>query len=157
MQLKYVLRFWRNVDNKGPDECWLWLACTDRHGRGVMTVHVDGKPFNLKAPRIAFWDAHGRWPAPDKFILHSCDTPLCCNPAHLREGTPADNMRDALARDRVKRGSGHGQSKLTESDIPTIRRLSAEGWSQDRIAERFGVSRGPIKAILGGWTWKHVP
>lgn len=156
MQFKYLLRFWENVDNGAPDECWLWKAATDAWGRGVMTVTIDGRPYNLKAPRIAFWDEHGRWPAPDKLILHSCDTPLCCNPAHLREGTQADNMRDAVERERMRKGTAHGMSKLTDDDVRAIRKLSSEGWSQEKLAARFGVSRGPIKAILGGWTWKHV-
>jgi len=154
MHFKYILRFWENVANLGPDECWLWKACTDAHGRGIMTITVAGKAYNIKAPRFAFFESTGRWPS--GLILHSCDTPLCCNPAHLREGSQLENMRDAIERGRTKVGSQHGQAKLTEADIPVVRSLAAEGWSQEAIARRFGVSRGPIKAILGGWTWKHV-
>lgn len=33
-------------------------------------------------------------------VLHSCDTPACVNPDHLRVGTPLDNMQDKMKRNR---------------------------------------------------------
>jgi len=50
------------------------------------------------AHRVAFTFHHGR--EPQKYVLHSCDNPGCCNPAHLREGTQLENMRDMNERGR---------------------------------------------------------
>jgi hypothetical protein len=37
---------------------------------------------------------------PQKVVLHNCDVPSCVSPAHLRIGTQADNLMDALHRGR---------------------------------------------------------
>jgi DNA invertase Pin-like site-specific DNA recombinase len=61
---------------------------------------------------------------------------------------------------RVRRfrpvGSVHGQSKLKETDIPSIRELRANYVELKEIADRFGVSITAISLILAGKTWKHV-
>lgn len=89
---------WSKVDRRGVDECWPWI------GRGVMKK--DGRAtlcfrgFRCLAPRVAWRAANGRWPGPKLFVCHTCDNPSCCNPAHLWEGTAADNNRDALRKGR---------------------------------------------------------
>lgn len=77
----FVYRGWTET----PSGCWEFNAKGDKNGYG----HVRGK----KAHRISF--EHFVGPIPDGLhVLHSCDNPPCINPAHLRVGTQADNMRD---------------------------------------------------------------
>ncbi len=40
-------------------------------------------------------------PSEEHYALHSCDNSRCLNPAHLRWGTHAENMQDALDRERM--------------------------------------------------------
>lgn len=87
-------RFWAKVDRSG-DGCWLWTASTDQGGYGQF--QIGRRPF--KAHRISWELANGPVPA-GLWVLHSCDNPPCVNPAHLRPGTPADNMADQLERNR---------------------------------------------------------
>lgn len=86
-------RFWAKITVAGPDDCWLWTASTNGKGYGV---HA-GNTWRHYAHRYAFWLAYGRWP---NVCRHSCDVRGCCNPAHLLDGTTADNARDMVARGR---------------------------------------------------------
>ncbi len=54
------------------------------------------------------------------------------------------------------KGSKNGRAKLTESDIPKIMILYAEGKTQQQIADIYNVTRGSIKEITSGSGWKHV-
>lgn len=53
-------------------------------------------------------------------------------------------------------GSKSHNSKLTEKDIPEIRKYLSEGKSTTYIAELFGVKRQTITDIKFNRTWKHV-
>jgi hypothetical protein len=57
---------------------------------------------------------------------------------------------------RYERGSKRAIARLTEADIPVIRRLAAEGVPPGRIAAQFNVSRWTVRRILKGETWRHV-
>lgn len=41
------------------------------------------------------------------------------------------------------------RGKLTADDLEEIRRLRSEGWSQQRIADQFGVTRAAVSLRLG--------
>lgn len=150
---KDIARFWSKVDcSGGPDSCWIWTA--GRSG-GYGTFRFPGE---TKAHRVAWILTSGKIPG-GLHVLHSCDNPPCCNPNHLRCGTHADNMSDMAAkkRSRSPRGEGVSIAKLTEADIPVIRRLYAEdGLSQQAIADRYGVSQEAISCVVRRDTWKHV-
>lgn len=98
-------RFWPKVDKRGPDDCWPWLASDDGHGYGAFW---DGDRVT-KASRFAYALVHG--PIPDGIdILHRCDNPPCCNPAHLFAGTAKDNIQDMLSKGRYSKVKGEDAS-----------------------------------------------
>jgi predicted transcriptional regulator len=53
-------------------------------------------------------------------------------------------------------GSKHAQAKLTEADIPEIRKLLNLGISQRLIALKYGVSQSLISLIKLGKIWQRV-
>jgi hypothetical protein len=85
-------RYWSKVDRRGPDECWPWLAGKGGHGYGVF--YPGGGKQEL-AHRMALKLTVGEPEGGRNHALHSCGNKPCCNPAHLRWGTHADNMNDA--------------------------------------------------------------
>jgi hypothetical protein len=73
--------------------CWLWTGYTLPAGHGQVSR---GGRMRL-AHRVAY--EHWVGPIPEGMNLnHQCDTPSCINPAHLRVGTQAENVHEAVAR-----------------------------------------------------------
>lgn len=150
-----IAKFWRNVEVRGPDECWRWTGRTDRDGYGRFCVRRKTRG----AHRIAFTDSQGEdidSLHSTVLVCHSCDTPCCCNPAHLFTGTSLDNNRDRTEKGRSAKGADQHLSKLDDSRVRRIRELSEKGFMQVELALMFGVTQGTIGKILRGETWKHV-
>jgi hypothetical protein len=149
------VRFMEKV-NKG--KCWVWTGAINyRFGYGHFYVHGKGVQ---RAHRAAYELFVGKIPS-GLMVLHKCDNRACVKPGHLFVGTAQDNTNDMIAKGRMIRGvqpqgSRHSGSKLTEKDIPQIRRLRAQGNSQQSIANKFRVSQAVISSILRGKKWTHV-
>lgn len=56
----------------------------------------------------------------------------------------------------AKRGENSYISKFKNNDILEIRKLSAEGISQRKIAIKFNVSKNAVASIVNKITWKHI-
>jgi hypothetical protein len=99
-------RLWARVERGQPDECWEWQGARS-DGRkpyerryGIIRRSVDEGGGRVATHRLAWEVTNG--PVPDGLqVLHSCDNPPCCNPAHLWLGTHADNMADMARKGRV--------------------------------------------------------
>jgi hypothetical protein len=92
-------RLWARVTIAGPDECWPWQE-RSRLREGYGKMYVAGRV--LPAHRIVWTLVNGPVPV-GLFVLHRCDNPPCCNPAHLFLGTKADNTHDMIAKGRHRR------------------------------------------------------
>lgn len=145
-------RFWSRIAvTANPDRCWEWLGSRTKQGYG--SVQHNGAL--RRAHRVAWEVFHGR--KPQGFLLHSCDNPPCCNPAHLREGSHLDNAGDRVQRNRQTKGEDVSISRLTAQDVLQIR----AAWvpikvSQQTLARKYGVSRYTISDIITRKTWRHI-
>lgn len=130
------------------DECWPWIKSRIGDGYGKMSSVTIAGEYRLDeyAHRVAWAFENGRWPAPGKAIMHSCDNSWCVNPNHLSEGTYGQN---AVDRPRTGKwfGIGRGNGKVTLEQALEIRNSSER---QIVLAERYGVSQPTISRIRTG-------
>lgn len=148
-----IARFWAKVDTSGgPDACWPWMGSRTKGGYGEMSI--DGEVTYMH--RFAWAVLTGS--APVNHVLHRCDNPPCCNPAHLFLGTPADNAADKVAKGRQQRGERAGVAKLRDADVLIIKQRLAAGENGAQLAREYGVTKGTISHIKTGYirAWQHI-
>jgi hypothetical protein len=148
-----VEAFWRRVDKAPhPKGCWVWTGYCQKFGHGWMGERG-------LAHRFAYELEVGPVPK-GKCVLHRCDNPPCCNPAHLFLGDRVANNKDAFKKRRHAFGERSRHAKLTEAQAQAIR---AEYWYRDgrsnckELAAKYGVSHITIGALVAGRTWRHLP
>lgn len=149
-------RFWSDVDKRGANECWPWAGARNKKGYGLFRLRPSEN--RRLAHRVA-WALERGEISDGQCVLHKCDNPPCCNPAHHFLGTRADNIVDMMSkrRDLHPRGAQHGRAKLTEDDVLDIRAVLAFGGTRSAIARAYGVGISAISAIASGKTWAHIP
>jgi hypothetical protein len=159
-------RFWGKVDKSaGPDGCWPWAEGRCGSGYGKFRYATKG----YASHRLAYEIQHG--PIPEGLcVLHRCDNPPCCNPAHLFAGTHADNMKDRNSKGRqargdkvasrlypgIRKGTLNGRARLTESTVVLIRAEYANGATLVELAQQHGVSFSAVSRLVRRETWAHV-
>ena len=106
--------FWSRVDRRGPGDCWPWLGpVTGSQEYGAFCF--DSR--YVYAHRFAYVLHHGEIPK-GTVVMHTCDDPICVNPAHLNAGTQKDNIRDSVAKDRwlTRARKAHLKTQKRERD-----------------------------------------
>ena len=125
--------------------CWRWTACVTSSGYGRFSLW--GRA--AWAHRAAWALFKGSIP-PKMNVLHKCDVTQCVNPRHLFLGTQADNVKDAIEKERHAYGERCGQAKLREADVLKIRK---DKRSHKHIARIYGVSKSLISMVKAKTVW----
>lgn len=147
-------RFRAKVDQRGAADCWPWRASTDGRGYGRMKVASHETRI---APRLA-WTIHNDREPGMMVVRHSCDNPICCNPAHLLLGSHQDNANDKVERGRCRTGRQDGENNghaiLSIEQVGKIVDAFRDGFNNQQIAARFPVSDSLISRIRTGRSWR---
>jgi hypothetical protein len=136
MRANTMADFWLRV-SQPADGCWLWSGAM-RSGYGQLQFQGTQR----RAHQVAFYFAHGRWP---QYVCHTCDTPACCRPDHLVEGTPAFNARERNLRGRL--------ANKHAAKVPEIRAALARGERAVSICRRLKVCASTVSQIKHGKQW----
>jgi hypothetical protein len=132
------------ISIRGDDDCWLWTGgLVGRDSRPYFSV--DGK--KLLAYRIVYELWTGKELTPQTLMRHKCDNRVCCNPAHLEEGSHQKNMDDM--KERARHGMPH-------QSVRHIKKLILQKVPYSVIAERYGCSKSLISEIANGRAYTHV-
>ena len=124
--------------------CHNWLLATNKKtGYGVEHNSATGQ---MSYAHIVAWEAiHGPVP-PGKELHHKCRNHRCRNPKHLRALT----RRQHIALGRIYRIPPGKQSRLSSTDVNSMRELRARGWSLDDLARVFSVATSWVSLIVRG-------
>ena len=151
MKKNLLTRFWKKVNIKKPEDCWLWKNCKNKAGYGGF----QNSNKSVNAHRFAWFLAHGKI-TKNLYVCHICDVKSCVNPAHLFLGTQKDNIRDSMKKGRLSKGSNHHAAKLDENKVRKMRELRKTGLIFRELAKRFGVTYAAAYYAISGVTWKSV-
>ena len=104
LKRKLPPRIWKRFvflasdDPKRAPGCLIWKGARNEKGYGV----VKWKGKRRRVHRVVYECIRGIKPKRDRELLHSCDTPACSMPTHLRPGTTRQNARDRHAKGRTR-------------------------------------------------------
>jgi hypothetical protein len=147
-------RYWEKVDRRGPGDCWEWTAARFDNGYGAFRLGDKQK----KAHRFGYEALVG--PIPEgQYVLHRCDNPPCCNPAHWFLGTHKDNAEDRQAKGRGATGERNGGrvvARFTAVQVREIRLAAQGGEIHDSIAARYDTDQGTVSSIVRRDCWAHT-
>ncbi len=143
-------RFWSRV--RRTKGCWIWLGPKHKRHGGYGKMNYKSKTWS--AHRLSWFLSFGEIPD-GLHVLHKCDKRYCVNPDHLFLGTPADNIKDMIAKGRKARQGlpKSNSAKLTWSAVRNIRKDQQRGMTTKDLASKYKVSKTCILDVVNKKSW----
>jgi hypothetical protein len=143
MEMSQVEKFFGMTEFDPDTGCLLWKGALTPAGYG--SLRFSGR--NQYAHRLACEMLHGPWTPERPLALHRCNRPKCVNAEHLRPGTPAENMADAVTAGTAGRPRGR---VLSDRQTAEVTGLQLMGWNGTEIRSETGISAPVINEIRHG-------
>lgn len=140
--------------HSNKEECVSWPY--GKMGRGYGSIMDIRNGEIVGAHRLSCQMVHGDPPTPKHHAAHSCGTPSCINPKHVRWATPKENAADKKIHGTNNDGEKHGRSKLSNAQVAQIRTMVKQGAVQLYIARLIGVSPMTISRAVRGESYRKV-
>lgn len=122
-------------------------------GYMLITIRHAGRQRTLKVHRLVLEAFAG--PSPHRFDCNHIDGNKQNNRlSNLEWVSRRENLLHARRVLGLARGVAHGQTKLSESDVRTIRTTTGE--STRSLAKRFRISQTAVCHIITRKTWIHI-
>lgn len=117
-------------------DCWEYQGGTNNIGYGM--IRDEDK---MRTTHRVSYEEHNNVKIPKYMcVCHSCDNPICVNPAHLWLGTMKDNMHDMIKKGRARFGFTKGWFKQKKIECPHCNRhISAnliDRWHNDNCKHK---------------------
>jgi hypothetical protein len=150
-------RVWRRIERRGDDECWPWVGAHTLAGYGLIQYGSMYDRHSMAAHRAAYVSVKGSIPE-GLVVMHSCDNPACCNPAHLSVGTHKENAADCAAKGRRRKTKTFGGRvrKLSDDDVRSIRVMGDGGVDKHEISAIFDICPTYVDKIIKRRAKAHV-
>lgn len=156
-----VTRFWSKVQ-RGPS-CLEWQAGRFHRGYGQFNAgrFHNGTQDTRYTHRVAYQLCRGDIPS-GLVVMHTCDNPPCCNPAHLVLGTQGANLLDAEQKGRLSRRAERPALQTLAGGGDTRRKLIAEALSGPRgtiarLAREYRISPQSLYQAVQRARQRQVP
>ena len=129
-----------------------WINTTTRYP--MVTLNARGKKKKESVHRMVLFAFVGP-PGPRQIACHWNGTPGDNRLQNLRWDSYEANVSDAVRHGRASLGEKNPMSKLTVSNVRSIRRKLANGGRPSIIGKEFGTTPEAISAIKHGknWAW----
>ena len=134
------------VKGEQPHHCWLWVGAIGDDGYGRFWVKSDdGSQRVYRAHRYAMTEHLSREIAPEEYVLHRCDNPLCVKvtgdgSSHLWLGTHALNMAERSERGRSNFQAlrfSAGEKKARAEAARALRNVAKSQGYDHELVQRF--------------------
>lgn len=142
----------------GPDGSEMKKLKPWRDGQGYeyVQIYLDSKAKIKRAVHRLVLEAFVG-AKPSGFVArHLNGCPFDNRLENLSWGTAKENAQDRKRHGRDCRGERQHSSKLKESDVCEIKKLTASGVSSRKLAKSFGISKQSVLAIARGRNWRWM-